>query len=57
MSRNMEFDIATRERLRKAYQAAVDAKQEVFTFEGHDLVTAYAKYLLEYLDDVLGKAR
>jgi hypothetical protein len=55
MSPEINFDIPMRERLRKAYAAAVEAKQEVFTFEGHEFVTWYAKYLLQYLDAVLGK--
>lgn len=48
------FDRARRDRLRKAYDAAVAAKQEQFNFEGNDLLVAYAKYLLEYLDSRLG---
>jgi hypothetical protein len=35
--------------LRRAYAHAVETKQEQFTFEGHELMTGYAKYLLEYL--------
>jgi hypothetical protein len=30
--------------------------QQQFVFDGHDLVTAYAKYMLEYLDSKLAPA-
>jgi len=46
----MEFDRAKAERLRKAYKAAVAAGKEEFMFEGNLFLTAYAKYVLEYLD-------
>jgi hypothetical protein len=35
--------------LRRAYNAAVRAGLEEFDFEGQTLLTAYAKYLLEWL--------
>ena len=35
--------------LRRAYQHAVETERESFEFEGHELLTSYAKYLLEYL--------
>lgn len=35
--------------LEKLYNEAVASKQEQFVFKGHDLLTAYAKYVLEYL--------
>lgn len=36
--------------LRGDYQKAFHAGQDEFTFEGQTIVTAYAKYLIEYLD-------
>lgn len=48
------FDIPKRDRLRKAYSDAVEQKLDQFTFEGHEYVTGYAKYLLEYLDMQFG---
>lgn len=36
-------------RLKARYKQAVDAGETAFTFDGHELLTAYAKYLLEYL--------
>ena len=35
--------------LEKRYAKAVENKEEKFTFEGHELLTRYAKYLIEYL--------
>jgi hypothetical protein len=36
--------------LKKAYKKALEEKQESFVYEGYELVTDYAKYLLEYLE-------
>lgn len=36
--------------LRDAYQEAVDAKAEDFTFKGEKVLVSYAKYLIEYLE-------
>lgn len=44
----MTFDRATLERLRAAYHAA--RGQDQFEFDGHVLLTSYAKYLIEYLE-------
>lgn len=35
--------------LKRAYDLAVKDEQPIFTFKDHQLVTDYAKYLLEYL--------
>jgi hypothetical protein len=37
------------DRLQKAYDKAVSSKAETFIFEENEYLTAYAKYLLEYL--------
>ena len=50
---DVELNIENRERLRLAYQTAKDNNSKSFIFDGHELVTGYAKYLLEYLDMVL----
>ena len=34
------------------YQIAVEKKLDVFTFQGNEFVTAFAKYLIEYLEGV-----
>ncbi len=39
------------EELEKLYNEALDSKKEVFKFKGKDLLTNYAKYLLEYLKE------
>lgn len=51
----IRWDRPMRERLRKAYSAAVAESKDQFTFEGNEYVTRYAMYLLEHLDNVLGK--
>lgn len=33
-----------------AYNKAVKAELEVFIFEGQEVLTAYAKYVIEYFD-------
>lgn len=43
-------------RLKAAYQQAIDAglaPTDVFSFDGHDLVVGYARYLIIYLDKTL----
>jgi hypothetical protein len=52
-----EFDRNKVLRLRLAYDHAMLTRQNVFTFEGHTLVTQYAYYLLEYLEDKFGMTR
>lgn len=46
----IEFDEDRMGRLRKAYNKALVEKKDVFIFEGHEFVTKYAKYVLEYLN-------
>jgi hypothetical protein len=36
-------------KLKDAYALAVTEGRDQFTFEGHELLTSYAKYLIEYL--------
>jgi len=49
MAGTLSFDKATYQRLKKEYQKSVDNNIEMFIFDGHELLTAYAKYLIEYL--------
>ncbi len=37
------------QQLQAAYDKCVAEGKEQFTFEGHEILTAYAKYLLMYL--------
>jgi len=51
----INFDIPTYQRLKKEYQRSVENNVEVFVFEGHELLTEYAKYLIEYLTTKFNK--
>ena len=44
------------EKFKAAWKAADDAEQESFTFEDHEVLVTYGRYLIEYLDYVLGEA-
>lgn len=41
--------------LKRRYDQAVENGEEQFTFQGHQLLTSYAKYMLEYLADRIKK--
>ena len=45
----MTFTLDTYQRLKVAYNTALQNNLEVFTFDNHDLLTDYAKYVIEYL--------
>jgi len=49
MNNTITFTPETFENLRKSYETALQYKTEVFKFQGHDLLTEYAKYLIQYL--------
>ncbi len=49
----IEFDRKKYNKLRMAYNQALAREKDEFVFQGMDLVTDYAKYLLEYLDNRL----
>jgi hypothetical protein len=53
MNLPVTFNRAKREQLRQAYENAVSKQLESFTFDGREYLTAYAKYVLQYLDEVL----
>lgn len=36
--------------LKEAYRTAVEAHQDSFWFDGSEVLTSYAKYMIEYLD-------
>ena len=48
----INFTPEVRDALRKEYEAAVERGDENFEFRDFPFVTEYAKYLLEFLDDV-----
>ena len=41
--------------LKSAYKKAVETKKEQFVFNGHEFLTNYAKYVLEYLGQYFEK--
>jgi len=41
--------------LKSAYKKAVETKEEQFIFNGHEFLTNYAKYVLEYLGQYFEK--
>ena len=46
----IQFDSKLLKELKREYQKAVDENLESFMFHGHEFVTGYAKYLIEYLE-------
>ena len=46
---DMTFTLDTYQRLKVAYYKALQSNLEVFNFDNRDLLTDYAKYLIEYL--------
>ena len=49
----LTFDRDGVRELRTAYEAALEADEEVFEFRGAPLVTQFAYYLLTYLEELL----
>lgn len=43
------FDYQTFSQLKKDYRNAVENKKETFLFQGTELLTEYAKFIIEYL--------
>lgn len=52
---SINFDKNKYENLKMKYQKSVDSQQDMFIFEGHQFLTAYAKYVLEYLSPIFEK--
>ncbi len=50
LNKSLEFDREKTESLRKAYDVSIRSNFKSFQFEGNEYLTAYAGYLLEYLD-------
>lgn len=49
MNNTINFDKESAKEFRAAYHQARDAGEDQFTFQGHDVLVSYAKYLCEYL--------
>ncbi len=45
----ISFDKVKYRKLKREYEQAVKEGKEIFLFEGHEVLVAYAKYMLEYL--------
>ena len=52
-TRMVTYTAETVSRLRARYDLAVDNNEEQFEFEGDEYLTAYVKYLLQYLEENL----
>lgn len=48
--RKLQFNRRRVGELQAAYDQAVENNQEQFTFQGEELLTAYAKYMLQFLN-------
>ena len=55
--RVIEFNRAKLKALKRDYQAALKNNQIVFTFEGTQLLTDYAKYMIDHLTYTLYRRR
>ncbi len=55
MSNTMSVDLPKFSRLQNEYQNAVENSQEIFIFDGNELLTNYAKYLIEYFTPMFQK--
>ena len=51
----MTFTLDTYQRLKNEYNKSVQNNLEVFTFDGHELLTDYAKYMIQYLSEKFEK--
>lgn len=45
----VNFDKPTFKRFKETYQKAIDSKKDTFTFENHEYLVGYAKYVIEYI--------
>ncbi len=50
---SITFDRQELINLKRSYTLAVEENKEQFTFKGNELLTSYAKYLIEYLESRL----
>lgn len=51
----MTFTLDTYQRLKNEYNKSVQNNLEVFTFDNHELLTDYAKYMVQYLSEKFEK--
>lgn len=55
MDNNIIFTPEKFKRLKKEYNKAMKENKESFKFENSEILTAYAKYLIEYLTNQFNK--
>lgn len=48
--KHVEFTPQKLKDLKDSYKSAVKYNQDSFWFDGNEVITSYAKYLIEYLD-------
>jgi hypothetical protein len=53
MESTITFNHETFKEFKKEYSKAVINNQEIFIFQGKELLTAYAKYIIEYINSKL----
>jgi hypothetical protein len=57
----IEWDRTKLERFRKSYVEAAEGESQggscVFEFDGHEFLTDYAKYLIQFLDGQFGNTK
>jgi hypothetical protein len=49
MTNTVSFNVTTFRKLKKEYENAIQNNITIFTFEGNEYLTSYAKYMVEYL--------
>jgi len=55
--RDKEQDLKDLQELTKLYNKAVGDNRSKFTFRNSEVLTAYAKYLIQYLENELGVSK
>ena len=55
MSEYLYFDEAMFKRFKRVYKRTLLAQRQSFTFEGHDVLCSYAKYVIQYIETELKK--
>lgn len=53
MAKQVEFTAESFKRFKARYDEAVKKSEESFVFEGNEFLTAYAKYVIEYIETSL----
>lgn len=54
---NIEFTPVKMRRFKKRCYQTIKAGETIFTFEGHEILVSYAKYMIEYLESMFAGRR